>query len=288
MRTSDSLDKLLPALTKARLDFGEVKKSKSNKHFGSDYAGLDDYIAAVDKPLAAQGLVLTSAPVSEPDGGLVLVTRLYHESGQFLECSLPMRDDGNPQHAGSMITYYRRFSLAALLGVTAEGDDDDGEAATRYSTEEKRSTPKRLSGTRRDASQSEPSDKKVPEKDARATLMGAILASLKTIDDRETRRRLNQEAFGCGWDEMPQRSIADLQAGYVTLQGLLPRPTNGNAEALATLADISDLSHLASQVSPEAEDEVTALLALYPNGISQRLVKEKYAALRDALEEAMN
>ena len=53
-----------------------------------------------------------------------------HESGQWLasECRMPYDNTGSKntvQSMGSAITYARRYSLSALVGVVAD-DDDDG------------------------------------------------------------------------------------------------------------------------------------------------------------------
>ena len=62
------------------------------------------------------------------DGKLHLVTRLLHESGEWIEdtavCPMPKQD---PQGLGSAMTYLRRYSLASICGLYQE--DDDGEAA---------------------------------------------------------------------------------------------------------------------------------------------------------------
>lgn len=64
-------------------------------------------------------------PVSEaPSGGRCIRTILGHESGSMLEATLAIGDHDKPQELASAITYYRRYSLAAILGVSAETDDD--------------------------------------------------------------------------------------------------------------------------------------------------------------------
>ena len=46
---------------------------------------------------------------------------------------MDLPDIQDPQKLGSCITYYRRYTLASLLGLQAE--DDDGNAASGKSTE---------------------------------------------------------------------------------------------------------------------------------------------------------
>lgn len=69
------------------------------------------------------------APVELGAGHIGLETRLIHaESGQWISSMavipLPKND---PQGMGSAITYARRYSLCAMLGIVTE--DDDGEGA---------------------------------------------------------------------------------------------------------------------------------------------------------------
>jgi len=60
---------------------------------------------------------------------IALITTLAHSSGEFVKGRLelkPAKQDA--QGVGSVITYGRRYALAAMVGV-APLDDDDGEAA---------------------------------------------------------------------------------------------------------------------------------------------------------------
>jgi len=59
---------------------------------------------------------------------MVLVTMLTHSSGQWFRSSYPVRPvQATPQGLGSALTYSRRYSLMAMVGIAPE--DDDGEAA---------------------------------------------------------------------------------------------------------------------------------------------------------------
>lgn len=61
-------------------------------------------------------------------------TFLFHSSGEFIsgECFLPVVIQ-NPQGIGSCITYARRYTLQSVLGIAAEDEDDDGNAASGIS-----------------------------------------------------------------------------------------------------------------------------------------------------------
>jgi hypothetical protein len=55
---------------------------------------------------------------------MVLVTRLGHASGQFIDSVYPLPNSNKPHEMGSAITYARRYSWAAICGIAAEEDDD--------------------------------------------------------------------------------------------------------------------------------------------------------------------
>ena len=132
MKTSDQLDKIAPALLASQKAVTHALKDSTNPHFRSKYADVSAVIEAVKEPLNANGISFLQSPSPSEDGRLPLTTRLLHTSGQWIEdtavCPLPKAD---PQGFGSALTYLRRYSLGAIMGVPAE--DDDGEGAVHRS-----------------------------------------------------------------------------------------------------------------------------------------------------------
>jgi hypothetical protein len=60
-----------------------------------------------------------------------LETMILHSSGESLSGRYPLRpSQQTPQGYGSALTYARRYSLAAMVGVVAD-EDDDGNAASQ-------------------------------------------------------------------------------------------------------------------------------------------------------------
>lgn len=171
-RTSETLSALVSALAKASPDFGEVTRNKEVKvktqagEYKFRYATLDNIIAATFPALHANGLVLLQLPVMS-GRGLVLISRLMHESGEFIESGLPLQGGSDPKALGSAITYARRYAASALLGVAVEDDDDAG-AASGHPTEtlRERALPRRQQPSQqsrppgRDASESPPSQER--------------------------------------------------------------------------------------------------------------------------------
>lgn len=133
IQTSETLEKLAPALAKAQAKMAGAKKDADNPFFKSKYADLSSVWTAIREPLTENGLSViqtVSAPEGQEAAGIVLITTmLLHESGQWIRDTLTMKAKENtPQGLGSTITYGRRYGLSAIAGVAPE--DDDGEAAS--------------------------------------------------------------------------------------------------------------------------------------------------------------
>lgn len=127
------LDQLATALAKAQAQIEHATKDSVNPHFGSKYATLADVWDACRKALTDHGLSVVQMPRCTDAGGKPWVhveTLLLHSSGQSISSSLSMPvDRATAQGVGSAITYARRYSLAAMVGVTPD-DDDDGNTAS--------------------------------------------------------------------------------------------------------------------------------------------------------------
>ena len=140
---SEKVELLVKALIKAKGSFGVVLKSKTNPFFSSKYADLADIEDAVRASLDSNGLLVVQT--TEVVGtATVLVTTLYHESGQFVSGQYPLNPVKNdPQGLGSATTYARRYALSALLGVVADADDDGNAASHKPNESAKQSAPSR-------------------------------------------------------------------------------------------------------------------------------------------------
>ncbi len=119
---------LITALVKAKSEFGEIKKTKTNPFFKSKYADLEDVNNAVDAALTANGLIMIQ-PVISVDDRLYVETYLVHTSGQHIESrwEVVLSNDGKrsrQQGEGAGVTYIRRYAKVAMLGLASETDDD--------------------------------------------------------------------------------------------------------------------------------------------------------------------
>lgn len=130
MQTSPEIDKISPALVKAQSELRHAVKDTANPAFkGVKYADLSSVWDAAKPVLTANKLAALQDVVST-DAGMGVRTRILHESGQWIEFDPPIipLEKRNAHGAGSVLTYGRRYSLSAALGVVADFDDD-GNAA---------------------------------------------------------------------------------------------------------------------------------------------------------------
>lgn len=128
--TSTETDKLDTALAAAQGDIEPAMKDKVNPAFRSKYADLASVWTACRMALAKHKIAVTQWPVHSDDGRLHLVTRLAH-GGQWMRAEFSIPVGKHDAHGyGSAMTYAKRYSLAAAIGVVAD-EDDDGNAAVQ-------------------------------------------------------------------------------------------------------------------------------------------------------------
>jgi hypothetical protein len=128
MQQSDSIKEIAAALAKAQGEIKGAVKDSTNPHFKSKYADLASVWDACRAALSKNGLAVFQTTETTADG-IFLVTTLAHSSGEWMRGTFPVQPVQNtPQGLGSAMTYARRYSLAAMVGVAPE--DDDGQAAS--------------------------------------------------------------------------------------------------------------------------------------------------------------
>lgn len=131
MDLSHATLELFAALSAAQGEIEDASKNKKNPHFRSDYADLSSILETIRPIFSKHGLVLVQS--TEFDGALVSVTTVTaHKSGGYITSQascVPAKTDA--QGVGSATTYLRRYSAAAMAGITQA--DDDGEASSHNS-----------------------------------------------------------------------------------------------------------------------------------------------------------
>ena len=141
MDKSETITKLATALTKFSAEVHNPKNTARNPFHNNKYAPLHDILSYV-RPLLAQHELTVSQLVHSDGEAIGVTTMLMHTSGEYIcdtATMAPGTEKGKSaaQVAGSVVTYLRRYALAAVLGIASE-DDDDGNAGLH----ESKSTPK--------------------------------------------------------------------------------------------------------------------------------------------------
>lgn len=139
MNRSESISKLAVSLVKFNSEVSKIAKDAKNPFFKSNYVTLDKLIEATRPILQENGLVVMQSPLSKEDGSIGIQTLLIHESGEFIESEpifMKPAKANDPQQAGSIISYMRRYSYQAILNLNT-GEDDDANKST--SEEDKKS-----------------------------------------------------------------------------------------------------------------------------------------------------
>jgi len=145
MQQSEQINELAAALSKAQGEIDGAKKDAVNQFFKASYADLASVIAAAKAPLAKYGLSYSQLTDFD-DKGAWVTTKLMHSSGQWIAGRYPLSfPDNKIQTQGSTITYVKRYTLQAMLGIASE--DDDGNAAQAATVGKPTQAPKSNTAT---------------------------------------------------------------------------------------------------------------------------------------------
>ena len=133
MNKSETINELATALSKAQAAIKGAVEDSANPHFRSKYASLQSHLNAARDPLSKNGLAITQLLTDIHCENMNLVTIetvLMHSSGQWIGStfSVPV-SKADAQGFGSAVTYARRYSFAAILGI-APVDDDGTDAVS--------------------------------------------------------------------------------------------------------------------------------------------------------------
>ena len=143
MNRSETISKLALALVKFNNEVSSIPKDAKNPFYHSEYVTLDKLIISTRDILQKNGLSVMQFPLSV-DGKIGIQTMLLHESGEFIESEplyMTPAKANDPQVAGSIISYLRRYSYQAILNLST-GEDDDANAATFVNSEPQKANGK--------------------------------------------------------------------------------------------------------------------------------------------------
>ena len=123
-----NLGALYAALAKAQAEFPPIPRTRtvtvrSDKgNYTFDYAPLDTILALCRPILGKYALAITQKWTGDS-----LETVLGHQSGAELWATVRVPAADSMQKRGAALTYLRRYSIQAILGIAAE-EDTDGDA----------------------------------------------------------------------------------------------------------------------------------------------------------------
>lgn len=138
MRYSDSLKNIASALCKVQAEIKNPIKNQTNKGVqgAPKYANLEDTLSEFVRPVLTKHGMSMFQSVKSEENRVGVCTTLLHESGEYIEgdyvyCDVivPISSKGNKiltegQATGVNITYLRRYSLNAALGINGDKDTD--------------------------------------------------------------------------------------------------------------------------------------------------------------------
>lgn len=139
MRYSESLKNIGPALAKVQAEIKNPIKNQINKGVqgAPKYANLEDTLQDYVRPICSKhGISIVQSIKSDESGKVGVCTLLLHESGEYIESDyvyceivIPISNQGKKvltegQATGVCITYLRRYSLNAALGINGDKDTD--------------------------------------------------------------------------------------------------------------------------------------------------------------------
>lgn len=156
MITSEQTNEVVAALAKCQAKFPSITKLKEGKggSYTYKYADLADTVKQTLPVLAENGLCVIQ-DFGMVDRNITCTTRIAHTSGQFIEGTLPFpllapEHMNAMQGLGNQITYLRRYTYCAMIGVVADDDLDGGGLSNTGSelVEKQKPAPKEMNDSR--------------------------------------------------------------------------------------------------------------------------------------------
>jgi hypothetical protein len=126
MTSSETIGAIAPALIKAQSQMQGISKEGKNPAFKSKYVTLDSILDTLRPILTSNGLMLTQGSQQPETMQTVTVeSRIIHTSGEWISTTVTIPVTKPDAHGlGSALTYGRRYSVSALLAISADEDDD--------------------------------------------------------------------------------------------------------------------------------------------------------------------
>lgn len=126
---SEQLNELFSALAKAQAEFGVAGHNAENPHFRSKFSDISELVRVSRPMLTKNGLSVIHQILPDASGEHYMHTILAHASGQYIETRIGIKPaKSDIQALGGCITYLKRYTYAAIIGLVSSAEDDDGES----------------------------------------------------------------------------------------------------------------------------------------------------------------
>ena len=106
-------------LFKLQQEIGTISKDAKNPFYKSKYFDINSLIKQL-QPLLKKNRLLLLQPIEED---MVMSKLICVDGSGGVDSGLKLPEINDPQKLGSAITYYRRYTLASLLGLQSVDDD---------------------------------------------------------------------------------------------------------------------------------------------------------------------
>ena len=130
---SESIKSLAAAQVKIQKEISDMPKD--SKGYGYTYTSYDALVKYLRPVLTKHGISFVQMPVGS-NGEIGVETLYMHTSGEWIRsavCSpiIESKQMNVYQSVGSAITYFRRYSLSAFVGIASDEDNDVAQIATQ-------------------------------------------------------------------------------------------------------------------------------------------------------------
>jgi hypothetical protein len=161
----------------AELQLELLNPKKATQAFNYKYAQLDQILEMIKTPLAEKGFSVIQAPFSS-DGEIGVETMLLYKTGDFLRAKFSTKTTlTDPQKIGSIITYYRRYSILSIFNLAPE-DDDAASASQSAQNKQNKSNNYNKNNNQQRQQQQKPGLATKEQKEKIMQLMGSAFAHL--------------------------------------------------------------------------------------------------------------
>src|SRR5699024_1161920 len=131
MEKSETITELSKALAEFQKEVKQPLKDKNNPFFKSKYVPLENVVEAITDIAPNHGLSFVQWALNNDNGQVGVATILMHTSGEYIQFDpvFMKAEKQTPQGYGALITYIKRYTLSAIIGITSDQDDDANESS---------------------------------------------------------------------------------------------------------------------------------------------------------------